>query len=73
MNPQTIDLLSTLAGVAGLCLSLFLAISGWLKNRTTFDLSVLDYTRVRTTSQFFVSISRCAFRPAPPSLLIWSL
>lgn len=56
MNSQTIDLLSKLAGVVGLCLSLFLAISGFFKTRTVFDLSVLDYTRVRTISQFFISI-----------------
>lgn len=50
------DLLSKLAGVAGLCLSLFLAVSEHFKNRQNFELSVLDYTEVRYVTQFFVSI-----------------
>ncbi len=56
MDSRIIDILSKLAGVAGLLLSLFLAISGFIKNRTIFELSVLDYTRIGTISQFFVSI-----------------
>ena len=63
MNSQIIDLLSKLAGVAGLCLSLFLAISGFLKNRTVFEFSVLDYTQVRYVSQFFVSIVNKSYAP----------
>ena len=53
------DLLSNLAGVAGLCLSLFLAVSEFLKDRQKFEFSVLDYTDVRyvrDVTQFFVSI-----------------
>ena len=63
MDAQTIDLLSTLAGVAGFCLSLFLAISNLLKNRIIFELSVLDYTQVNAISQFFVSIVNKSYSP----------
>lgn len=50
------DFLSKLVGAAGFGLSLFLAISGFLKNRQSFDVSVIDYRDFGKATTFFLSI-----------------
>ena len=62
--PPFVDLLSKLAGVAGFCLSLFLAVSGFLKNRTSFEISVLDYRSFPgNTVTFYLSIVNKSYTP----------
>ena len=60
-----IDFLTDLAGIAGLCLSIFLAVSDFLRNRLNFEFSVLDYRDIKAfgVTQFFVSISNKSKTP----------
>lgn len=60
---MNIEILSDCAGIAGLLLSIALAIREFLRARMCFDFLVLDYVVVRNVTQFFVSIANKSKTP----------